>query len=336
MIFETVGQFETALQNLPEHDVSAYNGPKFKHGQTLHQRSALGRLEDIASFFSVWQQQDMPCINHARAVIFAGSHGVNTHRISAYPDAVTQQMVDNFKAGGGAINALAKTADLDLHILSLDLERPTQDFTQAPAMDEAECLKALSAGAAMVEDHLDLLVPGEMGIGNTTSASAICAYVFGGQAQDWVGNGTGVDEDGIARKVRVIEAGLALHHTAISSGYSNPFETLRRLGGREIAAMAGAILHAQHLRVPVILDGFISCAAIVPLAVRNPAITNHCLAGHLSPEPGHARLLHFLGLDPLLDLQMRLGEGSGAAIATQIIRSALAVYNVMPSPARMD
>jgi nicotinate-nucleotide--dimethylbenzimidazole phosphoribosyltransferase len=177
----------------------------------------------------------------------------------------------------------------------------------------------------MVEPGLDLFVPGEMGIGNTSSAAALCARAFGGSVAEWVGPGTGLDPAGVAHKLAVIEMALACHTDAPRT----PFETLRRLGGREIAAMTGAVLRARQLRVPVVLDGFIGCAAIAPLAAANPAITGHCLAGHCSAEPGHVRLLARLDLDPLLRLGMRLGEGSGAAVAVPILRSAVAAHNTM-------
>lgn len=170
-----------------------------------------------------------------------------------------------------------------------------------------------------------MLVIGEMGIGNSTAAAALAARSFGGEVAPWIGPGSGVDGSGVARKLAVVERALAFHGDAPHSA----FETLRRVGGREIAAMAGAVLRARHLRVPVILDGFICCSALAPLAAQAPAITAHCLAGHCSAEPGHARLLEHLGLDPLLRLGMRLGEGSGAAVAATVVRSALAAHGQM-------
>jgi nicotinate-nucleotide--dimethylbenzimidazole phosphoribosyltransferase len=234
-------------------------------------------------------------------------------------------MVQNFEAGGAAINALASAAGLDLRIVALDLDLPTADFTIQSAMTEAECLAALSAGAAAVDGDLDLLVVGEMGIGNSTAAAALCARSFGGSASDWVGPGTGIDQGGIERKITVVERGIACHADAPAT----PFETLRRLGGREIVAIAGAIIEARRLRVPVVLDGFISCSALAPIAAACPGIVAHCIAGHRSTEPGHGRLLDILGLSPLLALDMRLGEGSGAAVAVMVIRSAIAAHDKM-------
>ena len=323
--FASPAAFETALGSLPETDPDAIAAAKARQDRLTKPAGSLGRLEEIAIFLAGWQGRERPYIRRARAVVFAGNHGVTRHGVSAYPTAVTAEMVRNFEAGGAAINALAGAAGMELKVVALDLDRPTADFTDFSAMTEAECLAALSTGAAVVDDGLDLLVVGEMGIGNSTAAAALCARSFGGSPSDWVGPGTGVDNAGIARKIDVVTRGLAVHADAATT----PFETLRRLGGREIAAIAGAVIAARMKRVPVVLDGFISCAAIAPLAASFPGIVGHCLAGHRSAEPGHIRLLERLGLDPLLALGMRLGEGSGAAVAVAIIRAALAAHNGM-------
>ncbi|WP_336968514.1 nicotinate-nucleotide--dimethylbenzimidazole phosphoribosyltransferase [Sphingobium aromaticiconvertens] len=323
--FPTIAAFEAALIDLPKVDATAQEAARARQAQLTKPLGSLGRLEDIALFLAGWQDRERPVLNSMRAAIFAGNHGVTIHGVSAFPADVTAQMVRNFEAGGAAINALAKAVDLDLKIVALDLDRPTADFTCQPAMTEAECLTALSAGADVVEPGLDLLVVGEMGIGNSTAAAALCMRSFGGSAADWVGPGTGIDSQGIARKVVVVEQAIAFHADAPMT----PFETLRRLGGREIVAIAGAIVTARQRRIPVVLDGFISCAALAPIATACPAITDHCIAGHRSAEPGHGRLLDRLGLAPLLALDMRLGEGSGAAVAVAVIRSALAAHEGM-------
>lgn len=323
--FDSIAAFEAALIDLAVPGAESVSAARARQGDLTKPPGSLGRLEDIAVFIAGWQGNPRPVIEQARAAIFAGNHGFVVHGVSAFPASVTAAMVGNFTAGGAAINALAAAAGLDLRVAALDLDRPTADFTIAPAMDEEECLAALSAGAAVVEPGLQLLVVGEMGIGNSTAAAALCARSYGGTAAEWVGPGTGVDSAGIARKLAVVEQALACHADAPGT----PFEILRRLGGREIAAIAGAVLAARHLRIPVVLDGFITCAAIAPLAVANPAITDHCIAGHCSAEPGHTRLLRDLGLDPLLALDMRLGEGSGAAVAVPIIRAAVAAHNGM-------
>lgn len=322
--FRTVASFETTLAALPQPDAEARDAAARRQGQLTKPPGSLGRLEDIAVFMAGWQGRERPRIARGRVVIFAGNHGIVARGVSAFPAEVTVQMVANFTAGGAAINALAAAAGLDLSVVPLDLDRPTADFTTAPAMSEAECLAALSAGAAAVGDA-DLLVLGEMGIGNTTPAAALAAASFGGDPALWVGPGTGIDAQGLSRKAAVVAEGLALHAEHLSSA----FEILRRLGGREIAAMAGAVLAARMKGVPVVLDGFIGTAAIAPLALVNPGITAHCLAGHCSAEPGHVRLLQRLELAPILSLNMRLGEASGAAVAVQVIRAALAAHDGM-------
>ena len=323
--FASVQAFEAALADLREPDAGAAADARVRQGELTKPAGSLGRLEEIAVFFAGWQGKPRPRIDRARAAIFAGNHGVTVHGVSAFPPSVTAQMVANFAAGGAAINALSEAAGLELAVVALDLDRPTADFTAGPAMSADECLDALNRGAAAVDADLDMLVLGEMGIGNSTAAAALCARSFAGNVAGWVGPGTGVDGEGVARKTQAIETALAFHR----DGPRSAFETLRRVGGREIAAIAGAILRARQLGIPVLLDGFICTSAIAPLAAENPAIVDHCIAGHCSAEPGHKRLLALLGLDPLLSLGMRLGEGSGAAVATNIVRSALAAHDRM-------
>jgi len=323
--FASIADFEVALARPRNIDGEAQEAARARQMTLTKPAGSLGRLEDIAIFFAGWQSRARPRLDRARAAIFAGNHGVAVHGVSAFPSAVTAQMVANFEAGGAAINALSTTAGLELQIVALDLDRPTADFTTVPAMTRAECLDALNAGAAIVDEGIDMIVLGEMGIANSTAAAALCARSFGGTAADWVGPGTGVDTDGVARKAEVVERAVAVHAYAGRSA----FETLRRVGGRETAAIAGAAVRARQLGVPVLLDGFICCAALAPLAADNPAIADHCIAGHCSAEPGHALLLEKLGLDPLLSLGMRLGEGSGAAVAAGVVRAALAAHDRM-------
>ncbi|MEG3087518.1 nicotinate-nucleotide--dimethylbenzimidazole phosphoribosyltransferase [Sphingomonas sp. PB4P5] len=323
--FATPADFLAALGDLPSPDTAARVAATARQGQLTKPPGSLGRLEDIAVFFAGWQARERPAITQGRAVIFAGNHGVVTRGVSAFPAAVTAQMVANFAAGGAAINALAAAAGLTLEVVPIALDHPTADFTQAPAMTAQECLDALNIGAAAIAADTDLLVLGEMGIGNSTAAAALCAASFGGDIAGWVGPGTGIDAEGIARKVATVAAGLATH----AGHLSDPFEILRRLGGREIAAIAGAVLAARHRRIPVVLDGFICSSAIAPLAAAHPGIVDHCLAGHCSTEPGHGRLLEQLGLEPLLRLDLRLGEGSGAAVAVGVIRAALLAHERM-------
>lgn len=324
-LFPTIAAFDAALGALPAPNTAAIDGALARQAMLTKPAGSLGKLEDIAAFMAGWQGTPRPQAERVRAAVFAGNHGVAARGVSAFPVEVTAQMVANFQAGGAAINALSRSCGAELSIVALDLDRPTEDIAAEPAMSEAECLAALNAGAAVAAPDTQLLFVGEMGIGNTTPAAALCAATFGGEAAQWCGKGSGVDTDGMARKVQAVEQALALHAPYCTTS----FETLRRLGGREIAAMAGAILAARINRVPVLLDGFITCAAIAPLVAAQPHFSDHCLAAHCSAESGHARLLRHFGLEPLLQLGMRLGEGSGAAVAVHLVRAALATHNEM-------
>lgn len=314
--------FAAALADLPAPDAAAFAAATARQAELTKPAGSLGRLEEIAVFMAGWQGREKPQVERLQAMVFAGNHGVAARGVSAYPPEVTHQMVANFQAGGAAINALTAACGAELTVVPIDLDRPTGDITQESAMSEGDCLAALNIGAAAVRPDADLLFVGEMGIGNTTPAAALCAQVFGGLPRYWTGRGTGLDDQGVARKSEAVAAALDLH----GRHGGDAFEILRRLGGREIAAMAGAVLAARLYRVPVLLDGFICCAAIAPLFGDNDAIVDHCLAAHCSAEAGHVRLLKKLGLEPLLHLDMRLGEGSGAAVAAQIVRSALAAH----------
>jgi len=321
--FTTLSEFRETLAKAPVTDDTAVQAAQERNGQLTKPPGALGQLEDIAIWYAGWRGNPQPQINAPQVVIFAGNHGVCAQGVSAFPPEVTVQMVANFEHGGAAINQLSKAfgAKMDVHALSL--ETPTADFTQAPAMTEAEVVTALKIGWEAVDPASDLLVTGEMGIGNTTSAAAVAAAVLGGDAADWTGRGTGVDDAGLVRKTEVVAKGLALHAT------DDPLEALRCLGGRELAAMAGAIAAARHHRIPVILDGFICCAAAATLAKAADGALDHAIAGHQSAEGAHARLLAALDKKPLLQLGLRLGEGSGAALAIGVLKGAIACHSGM-------
>jgi len=308
------------LRKLPGPDAQALARCDAREPLLTKPPGALGRLEDISRHLAAWQGRHPPRLEVVRACVFAGNHGVAALGVSAYPAAVTEQMVANFQHGGAAINQLCRAAGITLSVEAFDLDRPTADFTRMPAMTEEECVAAFARGMASVAAGADLLVVGEMGIANTTSAAAICRALYGGHAADWTGRGTGVDDEQLRLKVEVVETGAALH------AGGDALEILCRLGGREIAAMAGAILAARLARIPVILDGFVCGAAAATLAQAVPGALEHCLAGHVSAEAGHRRLLERLKLKPLLDLGMRLGEASGAALAVALVRAALACH----------
>ena len=313
------------LENLPGPDRQLAATAAARELTLTKPAGSLGRLEELSEWCSAWQGRHPARLDNVHILVFAGNHGVTAQGVSAFPPEVTVQMVANFAAGGAAINQLAAVQGADLRVTALDLETPTADFTSAPAMTEVECAAAFSTGFNAVGDDLDGLIVGEMGIGNTTTAAALSCALFGGQAADWTGPGTGLDPAGIALKTRAVAAAMEFHGEDIG----DPIEALRRVGGRELAAMAGAVLAARHKRIPVILDGFVTTAAVAVLEKAVPGALDHCIAGHVSGEPGHRRLLAVLGKKPLLDIGMRLGEGSGAAVALGIAKCALAAHNGM-------
>jgi nicotinate-nucleotide--dimethylbenzimidazole phosphoribosyltransferase len=321
--FSTVQEFRDVLAAAPAVDADAHAGATDRNSQLTKPPGALGRLENIAIWYAGWRGDARPTINAPQVIIFAGNHGVCAQGVSAFPPEVTVQMVANFEHGGAAINQLSKAFGAKMDVHALDLETPTADFTTAPAMTEAAFVDALQTGWNAVDPASDLLVTGEMGIGNTTSAAAVAAAVLGGDPADWTGRGTGVDDAGLARKTDVVARGLALHDT------TDPLNALRCLGGRELAAMAGAIAAARAHRIPVILDGFICSAAAAALHKAHDGALDHTVAGHLSAEGAHRRLLDGIGKEPLLALGLRLGEGSGGALAIGILKAAVACHSGM-------
>ncbi len=312
-------------RNLPGPDLEAGTAARHREAQLTKPAGSLGRLEEIAYWMACWQGRHPPELRHPRVAVFAGNHGVAARGVSAFPAEVTAQMVANFGAGGAAVNQLCEVADSDLRVYELDLENPTADFTRGPAMDEEGCARAMAYGMMGVDQGLHLLCLGEMGIGNSTAAAALCTALFEGTADDWVGPGTGVDEAGRARKVAAVEAGIAANREALG----DPLAVLRCLGGYELAAIAGAILAARLARTPVLLDGYACTAAAAVLWALDPKSLDHCLVAHVSAEPGHRRLLDRIGREAILDLGMRLGEASGAALAINVLRGAVACHGGM-------
>jgi nicotinate-nucleotide--dimethylbenzimidazole phosphoribosyltransferase len=305
---------------------------------------SLGRLEEVANRIAAVRETLRPTASRPRIVLFAADHGVCAEGVSPYPQSVTGQMVLNFLRGGAAINALAGSAAIQLEVVDMGVlgELPpsvglmnrriapgTRNICKEPAMTEGELTTALEAGLELAvtaaADQCDLLGYGEMGIGNTTSASAITAALTGLPVKTVVGAGTGADEACMARKCSAIERALALH----AGNLADPREILRRLGGFEIAAMCGFCLGAAARRTPVVTDGFIATAAAALTVRICPAASGYIFASHRSAEKGHGPLLAILNQEPLLDLGMRLGEGTGAALAVQIIQAAVAAFTGM-------
>jgi nicotinate-nucleotide--dimethylbenzimidazole phosphoribosyltransferase len=315
------------VARMPSADEAAMATVRSRDAVLTKPAGSLGRLEEIAEWLAAWQGKAPPTVSRALVAIFAGNHGVVSHGVSAFPASVTQQMVDNFAAGGAAINQICLSNDLALKVYDLALELPTGDITREPALEESDCAATMAFGMEAIAGGIDLLCIGEMGIGNTTVAAAIFLALFGGAAADWVGPGTGVDDEGLARKCEAVEAAIACHGDHLG----DPLEVLRRLGGREIAAMVGAILAARLNHVPVIVDGYVASAAAAVIHALDDRGLDHCLFGHVSAEPSHRRALEQMGKVALLDLGMRLGEGTGAALAAGIVKAAAGIHSGMAS-----
>jgi len=320
--FTSLAELRALCLDLPGGHPAASAAVAAREDRLTKPPKSLGRLEDLTAFLAHWQGHSPPRLDRAEILVFAGNHGVTAQGVSAYPAEVTVQMVANFAAGGAAINQLARTAGANLRVIPLSLAEPTADFTTKPAMSDEEFLAAVAAGYDAVDPESDLVILGEMGIGNTTAAAALAASSFGGGGARWAGRGTGVDDDGLRRKQAAIDTALARHAAILS----DPLRVAAALGGRELAAILGAALRARRQNTPIIVDGFVSTAAVAPLYKLRTDTLAHALAGHVSAEAGHRALLEELNLKPLLDLNMRLGEASGAATALLILRAALACH----------
>lgn len=324
--FRDPERFRRILRDLPTADDRIRELATERNSVLTKPPGALGRLEGLAIWYASWRGELRPFVRQPQIIIFAGNHGVAAQGVSAYPMEVTAEMVANFNSGGAAINQLARELGVEPDVHALDIDTPTGDISCGPAMSEIGFTEALLAGWNAVSPTADLLIPGEMGIGNTTSAAALAHALFGGAASDWTGAGTGVGGGALERKIEIV-AGAVERNGPFAPGRG--LDALRRLGGRELAAIAGAIVRARILRIPVLLDGFICCAAAAALQSEAGDALEHAVAGHRSAESGHGRILEELGKAPILDLGMRLGEGSGAAAAALILRSALACHSGM-------
>ncbi|MFP4328505.1 MAG: nicotinate-nucleotide--dimethylbenzimidazole phosphoribosyltransferase [Paracoccaceae bacterium] len=319
----TLSDVEDLARRLPIADEDASKAAQARQANLTKPPGSLGRLEELAVFMAGWRRSARPRIDRAQALVFAGNHGVCAQGVNPFPQEVTAQMVANFQSGGAAINQLCRAARAELSVIAVDLDRPTADFSTGRAMTEAETLEAMLRGAQAVDPGADVIILGEMGIGNSTVAAALGCAAFGGAPELWVGPGTGSDEAGRIRKAEVVAAGIARHEGA------RGLELLAAFGGREQAAICGAVIEARARSIPVILDGFICTAATAPLCEANPAFLAHCLVGHASREPGHLRLLQAMEKTPVLALDMALGEGAGAAVALGVLRAALECHNGM-------
>jgi nicotinate-nucleotide--dimethylbenzimidazole phosphoribosyltransferase len=305
---------------------------------------SLGRLEEIAARLVAIREEERPRCTKKAIFTLAADHGVTDEGVSAYPKAVTSQMVLNFLAGGAAINVLSRHCVIDVVVVDIGVDgdlgelaglvnakvcRGTRNMAREPAMSDSELYSALGVGIALAalaqkQGHT-LIGTGEMGIGNTTAASAITAVLTGRPVEQVTGRGTGLDEPGLRRKIEVIERALEVNRP----DPSDPLDLLRKVGGLEIAGLTGLIIGAASRRIPVVIDGFISTSAAAIACALEPQVRQFLFAGHRSSEPGHTALLEFIGETPLLDLQMRLGEGTGAALAMTLIEAAAKLFDEM-------
>ena len=321
---------ELATQAIEE---ASATQPADEHRQAVVERAAnvlrpagaFGRLDEVAAWLAGWQRSERPSVERPQVLVFGADHGVVANGVSAYPAEVTGAMVSAIEQKVATCTALADANGAGLRFVDVGVGQPTGDLSVEDALDTERFDQAWTAGASAVtavsEGDLaaDLLILGELGIGNTTAAAAVAAGTLGGTAAEWVGRGTGVDDDGLARKEAAVTAGLDR-----VGANPQPLDVLRRLGGAELVAMAGAATEARRRSIPILLDGFIATAALVPLAVHRHGMLDHCLAGHCSAEQGHRRLLEAIDKRPLLELDLRLGEASGALVALPIVRSAAA------------
>ncbi len=288
-------------------------------------RGSLGKLEKYAIWMAGWQKKKKPKMNNFHCLVFVGNHGVAKKNVSAYPSEVTEQMVKNFKNGGAAINQLCNFSNTRLSVIPIDIEKPTKDFTEEKAMNFSETISAMELGFDSVPKKCDLLILGEMGISNTTSATAISCALFKGNVKKWTGLGTGISKKKLKNKISIIEKGLKLH----GKKFNSVIEILATFGGREMAAIAGSVIAARVRGIPILLDGFVSTASAATLTIFKKNILEHCLISHLSSEPGHHGIIFHLKKEPILDLNMKLGEGSGGVVAALIIKAALVTHNGM-------
>jgi nicotinate-nucleotide--dimethylbenzimidazole phosphoribosyltransferase len=313
------------LTAVPDGDEAAVAAVRRRDAELTKPAGSLGRLEELVEFLARWQHRRTPRLENPMVTIFAGNHGVADQGVSAFPQDVTAQMVANFTNGGAAISQICGLHEINLRVFELALELPTGDITQEAALDDQMCAATIAYGMEAVAGKPDIIGLGEMGIGNTTVAAAIFAALYGGTGADWAGRGTGVDDAGYARKVNAIDRALALHQDALD----HPLSILARLGGREVAAMLGALIAARHQKVPVVIDGYVATAAAAIAHAVNPEAIDHCLFAHVTSEGAHARVLEHMGKAPLLDLGMHLGEGTGAALGVVLAKTALHLHTNM-------
>ena len=308
------GNIAVELASIPDADENAQAVVRERAASVLRPIGALRRLDEVAVWLAGWQRTERPSVDKPACVVFVGAHGVADEGVSAYPSTVNEAMHRALDEGIATATVYARALGAAFNVIDVGIHDSTGNLSIEPALDAARFTECFDAGRrAIAAIDTDLLVLGEMGIGNTTAAAAVCACLYGLPAEEWVGRGTGIDDVALERKTRVVERARE------RVGDTHALEILRQVGGSELVALAGATFEARLRSIPVVLDGFVVTAALAPLETMHPGALDHCIAGHCSSEPGHRRLLDKLGKSPLLDLDLRLGEGSGALLAVPLI-----------------
>ena len=322
--------FRSLLRELPAFDTDSADAVRDRSETVIRPTGALQRLDDIAVHMAGWRATTRPAVEQPGVLVFAGDHGVAVAGVSNYPTDITGAMLAAVRGGRATINAFARASGATLDVFDVGVGRPTGDIRIEPALSPERFEEIVGIAIGAVDDAAatgtDLLVLGELGIGNTTISAALPTALLGGDATRWVGRGTGVDDDGLARKQAAVTE--AVERIA---RLTDPIEVMRQVGGSEHTAIAAACMRARHHRIPVVLDGYVATSAVLPMHVAEPTALGHCLAGHLSAEPGHRHLLAHLDLVPLLDLGMHLGEGTGALAAVPLVRMACAGVVEVPT-----
>jgi len=321
----SLDDLRNVLRNLPGPDLAAQQIAMVREPQLTKPKGSLGRLEELAAWLSAWQGHHPPEMSNPACATFAGNHGIMKHKVSPCPVEVTWQQSKNFGEGGGAINAMCRSTGTSHKVYDIAIDSFTEDFLVGPAMSEDDFIAAFNVGMAAVSSDMSVFCPGEMGIGNTTPASAMMLAIYGGEAKDWVGYGAGAVGEMLARKIQLVHDGVAKH----TADKPDAVEIMRRLGGRELAAMAGATLSGRLQRVPILLDGFPCTASAAPLEAFQSGALDHCRVSHASAEAGHELSTKHLNQRPLLDMDMRLGEGTGGALAVNLLRAAVVCHTEM-------
>lgn len=312
-----------SLVDMTKPHQAAADAVRERAAQVLRPAGALRVLDDIAVHMAAWQRTATPTARRPAVVVFAGNHGIAAADVSAYPSSITAEMLSAVREGRATVNALAARVGAHVSVVDVGVDRPTGDIRFESALSPERFDEIVHVAFSTIDEVVasrhDVLVLGELGIGNTTAAAAVTARLLGGPVEQWVGRGTGVDDVGLERKVAAVQVAVAR-----ISNVRDPLQVLREVGGSELVAIAAACARARHHHLPVILDGYVVTSAVLPLQRVNAAALDHCLAGHVSAEDGHRLLLEYLQLQPILDLDMRLGEASGALVALPLVDMACA------------